>query len=329
MHKSRRYLGFDDNQLREAVDVALTLVAGEGLTPLADGGYFALPELPPSWVTTTDHLRKPRTRDTPLWQWRQEPLPAVSFTPEQAVGSERVHLHLAHPVVHRLLSRFLAQGHAAHDLSRATVLGAPAGDRTRVLAFGRLSLFGAGATRLHDRIIAVAAYWNLAGGDDHLRPFAPGSGDEREAQLHLDAALLTAKAVSEAMYRPMLERAAADFRALWSAIEEEAAAEEQRARLQLADRGRVEAGELRTILEQHRAELNRELAGQTQELFPDEPLSKKQRQQREAYRQYMDERRRSIEADLQTEPAELARSYDVVTRRLEPLGVVYLVRSAS
>jgi hypothetical protein len=73
------------------------------------------------------------------------------------MGEDRVHLHLEHPFVQRILSRFLAQGFGAQDLSRVTVVPDDRSHEARAIAFGRLSLFGPGAARLHDALIAVAA----------------------------------------------------------------------------------------------------------------------------------------------------------------------------
>jgi len=41
------------------------------------------------------------------------------------MNDEVVQLHLQHPFVQRVLSRFRAQGWAAHDLGRVTVLRNP------------------------------------------------------------------------------------------------------------------------------------------------------------------------------------------------------------
>jgi len=94
-----------------------------------------------------------------------------------------VHLHLAHPFVQRILGRFLAQGYGAHDLGRVTVVRTRHDSLTRVIAFGRLSLFGAGATRLHDRLLSVGARW-IEGKEDDLRPF--GEDADRKAVAMLE-----------------------------------------------------------------------------------------------------------------------------------------------
>ena len=71
----------------------------------------------------------------------------------------------------RVLGRFLSQGYSAHDLSRVTVVRTRHDSLVRVIAFGRLSLFGPGATRLHDKLVSVAARW-IEGKESELKPFA-------------------------------------------------------------------------------------------------------------------------------------------------------------
>lgn len=69
-----------------------------------------------------------------------------------------VHLHLEHPVVKRLLGRFVAQGFVYEDLSRACF--AQLNDIIpRIILLGRLCLYGTGAARLYEELIAVAARW--------------------------------------------------------------------------------------------------------------------------------------------------------------------------
>src|SRR5207245_9048097 len=71
---------------------------------------------------------------------------------------EVVHPHLEHRVVQRLLRRFTAQGFIHNDLSRAC-LAQTVDPIPRVVLIGRLCLYGAGAARLHEELIAVTARW--------------------------------------------------------------------------------------------------------------------------------------------------------------------------
>jgi hypothetical protein len=76
-------------------------------------------------------------------------------------------------LVQRVLSRFLAQGYGAHDLSRVSMVPSDRDHVVRVTAFARrVSLFGRGATRLHDALLSVAAQWLENRGEGHRWPFA-------------------------------------------------------------------------------------------------------------------------------------------------------------
>lgn len=77
----------------------------------------------------------------------------------------------------RVMQRFLAQGFSASDLSRVSVVSSSRDSVARVLLFGRLSLFGVGAARLHDEVISIAAQWLETGGKGHAPK--PDSGCQR------------------------------------------------------------------------------------------------------------------------------------------------------
>ncbi|MCP4663099.1 MAG: hypothetical protein GY856_47520, partial [bacterium] len=194
LSRSRSVLGFDPELLRDAVDVGLELAGAGSMEALAstngDPRAFTLPDLPAAWNETLDSLRPPRKRDEPFWEWRRKaPLPVV-FEPLVRVTNAQVHLHLQHPFIQRILSRFLAQGYSAQDLSRVTVIRDPTEDIIRAVAFGRLSLFGPGAARLHDELVPVMAPWYESGGDDSLQPLA----DVNDRQLFRELTQLLRKA---------------------------------------------------------------------------------------------------------------------------------------
>ena len=75
--------------------------------------HFPTEELPggeAAWGDVLDALR-PRVSRAKLWQWRKETeLQPVVFRDPQEVNADRVHLHLEHPLVMRLLNRFLMRG---------------------------------------------------------------------------------------------------------------------------------------------------------------------------------------------------------------------------
>ena len=173
LERSKKVMDFDPTLLRDAVDVGLELAGAQKLKPIAGGSVeaWAMPDLPESWQTTIDTLRPARGRNEPFWEFRKKPAQPVVFRPPATMNSALCHLHLQHPVVQRVLGRFLSQGYSAHDLSRVTIVRTRHDSLVRVIAFGRVSLFGPGATRLHDKLVSVAARW-IEGNENDLKPFA-------------------------------------------------------------------------------------------------------------------------------------------------------------
>jgi hypothetical protein len=332
--RSAKALQFNERLLRDAVNVGLEL-ATEGahsLQPLdkaalaeqgldATAEVYALPDLPPSWDRTLDSLRAPRQSDEAEWQWRKRPLQPVVFKPLARIGEDRVHLHLEHPVVQRLLSRFLSQGYGAHDLSRVTIVPNDRDGLVRVIAFGRISLFGPGASRLHDEVLSVGAQWLESRGEGHLRPFADQA--DRRAFTTLEE-LLTEPGKLEPIpphiQKRVLENAVTDFAALWPAVKAEAEAKAHDAKQKLTARGAQEARALKGIIEAQRQRIQK-----AQQLaFNFENPTANELDQLESERRHMKDRLKSIADELETEPLELEALYEVVLQRLEPVGLVYL-----
>ena len=161
-------------------------------------------------------LRPVRERDESERDWRARPLQPVVFEPLDRVGEDRVHLHLEHPLVQRLLSRFLSQGYGAHDLSRVTIVPSDKDHVVRVVAFARISLFGNGATRLHDAVLQVAAQWLENRGEGHLRPFAEAAESRAVTQLDdLFGRGGPLPPVPERIRERVLKTASHDFGELW------------------------------------------------------------------------------------------------------------------
>jgi hypothetical protein len=327
LNRSRKVLDFDPELLRDAIDVGLELVApGRRLTPVdGETGAWRVPELPDSWQPTLDSLRPPRARDEALWDWRRRPLDPVVFRPPERIESGRVHLHLQHPFVQRLLARFRAQGYSAFDLSRVAVLRNRRDSLARAIAFGRLSLFGPGATRLHDEIVQVAARWTPGAGGGRLRPFAEEA--DRKAVELFETILAEApalEAVSAATRKLCLESAPAVFAELWQPLREEAASRGHEAKRRLRARGRAEADALRGILEQQRDTIRAAILEREQLTLAFEDSEREQREQFEHDRKHMEERLAAIDQELATQPEELEALYRVALTRIEPVGLVFL-----
>ncbi|HEX4334343.1 MAG TPA: DISARM system SNF2-like helicase DrmD [Polyangiaceae bacterium] len=330
LQRSRKVMAFREELLRDAIDVGLTLSGARPLEPLPETveglEAFALPDLPASWERTLDSLRRTRRRDEPEWEWRKEKPQPVVFRPLDRIGESRVHLHLEHPFVQRILSRFLAQGFGAQDLSRVTIVPDDRAGEPRAIAFGRLSLFGPGAARLHDELVTVAAPWRESGEGDHLVP--SGTDEDRLALEHLEelltraGTLVTPPSALEARLARTAER---DFAALWRHVRDEADGRAHAAEQLLTARGAKEAEDLRQILRAQRVEIEKQLKKQL-DLFEDvdAEAAKQRREQLEGEREDMKKRLARSEEEIRTEPAQLQALYEVSRQRLVPVGLVYL-----
>jgi hypothetical protein len=328
LERSAAVTNYEPALLRDAINAGLELSGAEPLEHAPDAvpgaEAFRLPELPDSWAQTLDSLRSPRGRDEYFADWRaKEPLP-VLFEPPPRMNSAAAQLHLSHPFVRRILSRFLAQGYSAHDLNRVTIVRS--GDSlVRVIAFGRLSLFGRGATRLHDQLVSVAARW-VETSDEPLKPFAEDA--DRRALESLEQVLAESpslEGISEGVRDKVTEAAPTLFSQLWSHVEAEADARAQEALLDLERRGVEEADQLREILRRQRDAIEAKLKlkpGQGE--FDFDELTKGEQKQVEADRKYMERRLQAIEREIEDEPEDLKALYQVSLRRLQPVGLVVL-----
>jgi superfamily II DNA or RNA helicase len=323
LESSRRLLEVDPQSLRGVVEIGLRLAGAGPLVaapPTSDGRpAFTLPPLDRTWDVTLDTLRPPRDRDETFWDWRQHPPRAVTFHPLTRLAEEAEQLHLAHPIVRRILDRFLAQGFGAHDLTRVTALVAPDESVVRVVAYARLTLFGAGAARLHDQLVPIAAAWAGEAADVHpYKDRATAVTAVRDIE-HLLAG--NAKAPNRTIATRIQSYADALFRALWPHLEAEADALAVEARLGLGQRAQRESGELRVLLERQRVAIDKaETRLRQEDLFNIQ--DKDQRRQVELDLKHLDRRRAEAASELQSEPAAIEALYDVRMSRLTPVGLV-------
>jgi superfamily II DNA/RNA helicase len=330
LQSSRKAAFFDPALLKEALDVGFELAGAAKLERVAKGeeqAVYELPALPDSWQTTLDALRPPRERDEAPWEWRQKPPQHVTFEPMSVVNSDAVQLHLQHPVVQRVLGRFLAQGFSMGDLSRVTVVRSKRDALVRVIAFGRLSLFGAGAARLHDELIPMAARW-FDTRDEPLKPLAE-EGDRRALE-QLDQVLAeapTLKGIPKAILERVQREAATLFQQLWKPIREEADARARAAIDKLKARGHVESEALTRILQNQQAAIKKAMSHQLSfdELLRRDPeQAQRERDQLEGDKKHMQMRLAGLTRELETEPLAVRSLYDVVLHRLQPVGLVVL-----
>jgi hypothetical protein len=326
LERSKKVMEFDPVLLRDAVDVGLELAGAGKLKQVIvdDGEAWAIPELPEAWQETVDTLRPPRGRSEPFWEFRKKSPQPVVFRPPATMNSALSHLHLQHPVVQRVLGRFLSQGYSAHDLSRVTVVRTRHDSLVRVIAFGRLSLFGPGATRLHDQLVSVAARW-LEGKESDLKPFAEDA--DRKAVELLEQVLTESPSldgISASVQAKLRSVAPTIFSNLWRHIREEADALAHDAERKLLQRASEESEALTNILSAQRAAIISEIdrrGGHTQLVLQ---FDKREAEQFKKEKEHMDNRLVSIELEIEREPKQIEALYKVTLRRLEPVGLVVL-----
>jgi hypothetical protein len=323
LESSRRILEVDPDSLRGVVEVGLTLSRAAPLKARGtthDGRpTYELPELERSWDKTLDSLRPPRGRDEAFWEWRQRPPLPITFHPLTRLSEDAEQLHLAHPFVKRILDRFLAQGFGAHDLTRITTVVAPDESVVRVIAYGRLTLFGAGAARLHDQLVPVAAAWS--GEAAAVQPYKDRA--TAVAAIAKTERLLAAssRVPNVTVQQRVKHHADVLFQTLWGHLEAEADALAVEARQGLAQRARRESDDLRALLVRQRGAIDRAESRLRQaDLF--ELPDREQQRQVERDLQHLEHRRAQAADELVREPAAIEALYEVRMARLTPIGMV-------
>jgi superfamily II DNA or RNA helicase len=329
LERSSKVTNFVPELLIDAINAGMELSGAGALEPLPNAipgaSAFKIPSLPDSWTETLDSLRPPRGREEYFNDWRNKPPLPVLFEPPPKMNSAAEQLHLSHPFVRRILSRFLAQGYSAHDLNRVTIVRSQ-DSLVRVIAFGRLSLFGRGAARLHDQLVSVAARW-VETSNDPLRPFAEEA--DRRALDSLEQVLKESPSldwVPDDVRDRAINAAPGLFQELWPFVEAEADARAQDAGLDLERRGLEEADQLEDILlrQKEKIEIELELKPGQKSFSFDQPRTSEELRQRDADKEHMAHRLQAIDREIIEEPDDLKALYQVSLRRLQPVGLVVL-----
>ena len=334
LENSQEAISFSKPHFQSAVSCALQILGAEPLKLVesSDGmvqcQFPALDKRPgadPSWAETMDSLRAPRGKDQKFWEWRKSsPIRSVVFEDPGKVTEEVVQLHLEQKVVTRLLSRFTAQGFVHFDLSR-TCLAQSTDMVPRVLLLGRLALYGAGAARLHEEIIPITARWTdpaIRKGD--LSPYA------REAEARtmnlLDAALVDKHPVQlpDVIVRQLQAAAAEDVKQLLPHLEARAEEFANDAVEKLAERADAESKAMREILENQQKHLLATVARHERNPQLTLEFNQEEKRQLESNQRYWTKRLIALDEELKSEPERIRRIYDVMARRVEPVGLVYL-----
>ena len=336
---SKDWLGLSDEHFRNALSASLALMNAEPMTPEdakkavedPSTARWFLPALDerdgadPTWTTTLDTLRPPRGRKQKLRDWRRETsIRPVVFRDPATLDGDVVHLHLEHRVVQRLLGRFLAQGFLRDDLTRACVVLTD-DPEPKVIALGRLSLYGRGAARLHDEIVAVAAEWSDPSTRGRAKLKAMTQGDKQEVLGLLERSLATQRLlkVPAAIHDRLRGHAEQDVSELIPHLDRRAEDLTQRAVRDLGKRAEKEAQAMVEILEAQRKRI-RERQKELEDPQQSFAYSKEENRQLAADQRHWGKRLTLIEAEVEEEPARIRAAYGVKATRVEPAGLVYL-----
>ena len=343
--RSRKWLHFSTSHFRDALNTSLQLTGERhGAQALAlqprdplqaaqdpERAIWQFPtaeELPggeAAWGDVLDALRPPRQPGQKLWQWRKETeLQPVVFRDPQEVNADRVHLHLEHPLVMRLLNRFLMRGFQSDALSRAAVLGT-SDDTAKLIVLARLSLYGHGASRLHDEVLAVAAEWDPADPNRRLRKLSVEKSGR--AMNDLEAAMQDHSAVSERITATLQRHLCGDVNQLREALDQMVDQRREEATTKLNKRAEEEAARFVRVLEEQRKRITSTRSRTNEnldQLLLDLGEVKAERRQLEDNRKYWEQRLKTIDGDLTNEPGRIRRSFELRTHRVEPAGAIYL-----
>ncbi len=338
---SRDWIGLDDTHFRDALTASLELAGARGLSPvnaaeaLKDPAHarWQVPALDerlgrdPTWAMTLDTLRAPRKKGQKLWEWRNEaPIRPIVFRDPGNLDGEVVHLHLEHRVVQRLLSRFLSLGFADDDLSRATIVRTDT-PIPKVILIGRLSLFGEGASRLHDELVAVAGTLSWHGEADTPALKTTDDDQTTAALTELEAAFATVGAlpIGDRVRRRLRSRVTRDVAELQVRLEARAKALYATAEAALAKRADSEATNMRRTMDRLRDRIHR----QHEEVNPAQlklslKLNRRERHQLDTDHRRYAERVAELEIDRLEQPKRIRANYKVQASRIDPVGLVYL-----
>jgi ERCC4-related helicase len=340
--KARDHLDLRPERLYDVVNLGLRLAEVPGLTPRpGHPGTYDVPAFDKiagadnTWREILDTLRPARTREMPDWEWRSTcPPRPVSFEPATTLTSETVQLHLQHKLTQRALWQFRSQGFGEDKLSRVTVVFDPSHSRKRVLALGRLSVYGSGASRLHEEVLVTAAFWTEGDAPSRLEPFKTSDAEEKALE-SLCGVLDWADqaAVPRHIVQMLMGSAQRDEDALWDKVESRASQRIIFAEEKLRQRAKTEAEEMVRILRAQQTAIAKELSkrhaaeedpSNLQLKMPWLPEEIDQKTQYDADTKHIEKRRAELEGELETEPQRIRDLYKVQHHRLERVGVVYL-----
>lgn len=336
LNAAGKWIGLDHRHLKECLDASLEMQGVDALTQSQEGRWI-FPDLDrhygadPSWASTLATLR---TQELPQFGEARRPfqpktvagpLKPITFEAPETVDDSVVQLHLEHRVVKRLLSRFLSQGFLHHDLSRAC-LGQSQDKIPRVILLGRLSVHGAGAARLHEELVPVAARWSDAQTrQDPLKPYAREA--EQRSLEQLETALLPEhrRSLDPGVQARLQASCVADVLDLLPHLETRAKEILVGVEEQLLERAKHETSTLRDVLEDQKRRVMAQMdAHENLEQLELGLTDPEERRTFQNNRRYWKQWLPRVEEILAREPERIRDFYTPRSWRMEPMGLVYL-----
>jgi chromosome segregation ATPase len=198
-------------------------------------------------------------------------------------------------------------------------------DTAKLIVLARLSLYGHGAARLHDEVLAVVAEWRPSDTDRKLYRLSPEKTSR--AMKELEASLQQQLVAPEAAAAALQQHLAADVGQLRDALDRVVDERRQDAAQKLAKRADDEVARFVRVLEEQRKRIlsTRSRTNENlDQLLLDLGGIKEERRQLEDNRKYWEERLQTIDSDLEREPERIRRTFALQTHRVEPAGAIYL-----
>ena len=333
LEQSRKQKAVSQDSLQGVFLNAVERVAPEGLRRCDDYSTHDVFEIDPSdpsfrsgnWGPVFDEMMmRPRKGGETEAEYKANvPVKKVSFYPikdGERLDSSVEQLHIEHRLVKRLLSQFNAQGFRSR-LERTSILQTK-GSQARCVLLGRLSLYAKGAASLHSEIVPITASINTTS----VTPLKDDGRTAREVLRELAGAVEDSVLASEHLQSLFRTRAVEDARALRPLLHGRAELIEASAREELAKIAEAHSTSLRKLLEGQKRALRREIEKPKEEVQLALDLrTAEDIEQRKQDEEYWRARLARIDDEIAREPEDVRRMYEIVARRLEPVGLVYLL----
>ncbi|WP_420430983.1 helicase-related protein [Hyphobacterium sp.] len=277
------------------------------------------------WGPVFDEMRtRPRKSGETEAEYKANVRPKkVSFYPIKdgdRLDTSVEQLHIEHRLVKRLLSQFNAQGFRSR-LERTSILQTK-GAQPRCVLLGRLSLYAKGAASLHSEIVPITASINTAS----VTPLKDEGRTAREVLRELADAVEESVLASEDIQTAFRARAVDDAQALRPLLHDRAEIIEASAREDLSKIADAHSVSLRKLLEGQKSALRREIEKPEAEVQMALDLrTSDDIEQRKQDEEHWRRRLTRIDEEIAREPEDVRRMYEIVARRLEPVGLVYLL----